>query len=58
MKYGKKKPMRRYRFKDGMGYVVFRSFYSDREARLWFEKHKSEYYLKEIASMEANMNRW
>lgn len=41
----------RYRFKDSMGCVFFRTFYTDHEARLWYERNKAGYCLKEIGRM-------
>lgn len=40
-----------YRFKDSMGYVFFRTFRTDREARLWYEKNKIGYCIKEFNNM-------
>lgn len=44
----KKRCLVNYRFKDSMGYVFYRPFNTDHEARLWFERNKYEYLLKEF----------
>ena len=46
-----RKQMIRYRFKDRMGCVCYQSFHTDREARLWFDRNKVNYALKELSSM-------
>ena len=51
MKYSKQKPLIKYRFKDSMDCVFFKTFSTDREARLWFERNKVGYCLKEFGSM-------
>lgn len=51
MRYFRIKPLVRYRFKDRMDCVFFRTFRTDREARLWFENNKVAYQLKEFGSM-------
>lgn len=61
MKYSNRKPLIRYRFKDAMGCVFYKVFYTDREARLWYERNKSEYLLRELGSvgvvhLEKKMN--
>ena len=45
------KPLVRYRFKDQMNCVFFKNFHTDREARLWFERYKTVYALKELNSV-------
>lgn len=51
--YAKRKSLIRYRFKDSMGCVFFKEFQTDREARLWFDRNKQTYSLKELGSMGA-----
>ena len=52
MKYqSRRKPLIRYRFKDSSGFVVFDTFYSEREARIWYENHKLEYGIKEFQNV-------
>lgn len=51
MHYGRIKPLIKYRFKDRMDCVFFKTFRTDREARLWFEQHKVGYALKEFGSV-------
>ena len=46
-----RKPMIRYRFKDRMGCVFYQSFHTDCEARLWFDRNKVAFALKELSSM-------
>ena len=48
--WAKRKPLIRYRFKDSSGFVVFETFTTDREARIWYENHKIEYGIKEFQS--------
>ena len=50
MKYSRK-CLIKYRFKDSMGYVFFRTFRTDHEARLWYERNKVGYSIKEFSSM-------
>lgn len=45
------KPLVRYRFKDDMGCVFYKAFNTDKEARLWFERNKVGYCLREFGSM-------
>ena len=51
MRPGSRKPLIRYRFKDNRGYVYFLNFRTDKEARLWFEKNKEGYGIREFGSM-------
>ena len=51
MKRFKTKPLIKYRFKDSMGCVFFRSFRTDREAHLWYERNRFDYAIKEFGSM-------
>ena len=51
MKRRSTKPLVRYRFKDHMGYVFFKAFRTDREARLWYERNKVESMIKEFGKM-------
>lgn len=51
MRYGRIKPLIKYRFKDRMGCVFFRTFHNDHEARMWFEQHKVGYALKEFGGV-------
>ena len=53
MKAYTRKPMLKYRFKDRMNCVFFKHFHTDREARLWYERNKAGYMLKEFGSMET-----
>ena len=46
-----RKPLVRYRFKDNSGFVVFNTFTTDREARIWYENHKQEYGIREFANV-------
>ena len=46
-----RKPVVQYRFKDNMNCVFFRNFRTDREARLWYERNKTIYSIKEFGSM-------
>ena len=41
----------KYRFKDRMGCVFFREFHTDKEARLWYERNKVAYSIKEFGSI-------
>lgn len=51
MRSGIKKPLIRYRFKDDMGCVFFKTFNTDHEARLWYERNKVSYEIREFGSM-------
>lgn len=51
MRFGKTKPLIKYRFKDRMDCVFFKTFRTDREARLWYERNKIGYALKEFGSI-------
>ena len=51
MRYGRVKPLIKYRFKDRMDCVFFKTFRNDHEARMWFEQHKVGYALKEFGSV-------
>ena len=44
------KPLIKYRFKDSMGCVFYRTFYTDHEAMLWYERNKLAYTIKEFNS--------
>ena len=46
-----RKPLLRYRFKDSMGCVFFREFQTDREARLWHERNKVIYSIREFGNV-------
>jgi len=48
-KYAKRKKLIKYRFKDHMGCVFFKDFQTDREARLWYDRNKTNYMLKELS---------
>lgn len=50
-RYANLKPMIRYRFKDRMNCVFFRDFKTDHEARLWFERNKIDFALKELSNL-------
>lgn len=54
-RYGYHKPLVKYRFKDSMGCVFFREFHTGKEARLWFERNKVGFMLKEIMCMDSIM---
>ena len=54
--YAKRKSLIRYRFKDSMGCVFFKEFQTDREARLWFDRNKQAYSLKELGSMGTTIS--
>lgn len=41
----------KYRFKDTMDCVFFRTFRTDRDARLWYERNKMGFALKEYGRM-------
>lgn len=45
------KPLIQYRFKDRMNCVFFREFSTDREARLWYDRNKVTYQLKELSAV-------
>ena len=51
MRKANRKPVIQYRFKDTMGCVFFKTFQTDREARLWFDRNKAEYCLRELGSV-------
>ena len=51
MFYRKRKPLIKYRFKDRAGFVTFETFTTEKEARRWFEDHKSEYGFKEFENV-------
>lgn len=51
MRLGRTKPLVKYRFKDRMDCVFFKTFRTDREARLWYERNKIGYALKEFGSI-------
>lgn len=51
MRRYKRRPLVQYRFKDSMGCVFFKTFNTDREARLWFERNKLDYSIREFNSM-------
>ena len=40
-----------YRFKDNMGYVFFKTFKTDREAHLWYERNKISFAIKEMGRL-------
>lgn len=50
-RFASRKPLVRYRFKDRMNCVFYQSFRTDREARLWYERNKVVYCLKEFGSL-------
>lgn len=52
MRAGRMKPMIRYRFKDDMGFVTYKTFATDREARLWYDRNKLSYGLRELHSVD------
>ena len=47
------RPYVRYRFKDTMGYVFFKEFGTDREARNWYERYKRDYCLTEMGNVST-----
>ena len=49
--YSRIKPLIKYRFKDRMDCVFFKTFHTDHEARLWFERNKDGYALNEFGSV-------
>lgn len=51
MRLGRAKPLIKYRFKDKMGCVFYLMFRTDREARLWYERNKVGYALKEFGNV-------
>ena len=51
-KYGYRRPLIKYRFKDRMGCVFFKAFHTGKEARLWFERNKVTFMLVEIGCMD------
>lgn len=51
MKHRKTKPLIRYRFKDSMGYVFFKTFNTDIEAKSWFEQNKAKNMIRECEKM-------
>lgn len=51
--YTCRKKMVRYRFKDRMDCVFFREFHTDREARMWYERNKVDYMLKELCYISS-----
>jgi len=53
MKYNKRRPLLKYRFKDSMGCVFFKDFYTDREAHLWHERNKAAYTIKEFGKVSS-----
>ena len=50
-RFASRKPLVRYRFKDRMNCVFYQSFRTDHEARLWYERNKVTYCLKEFGSL-------
>lgn len=46
-----RRQMIQYRFKDSMNCVFFRSFYTAREAHLWYERNKVVYSIREFSCM-------
>lgn len=51
MRAGRIKPMIQYRFKDDMGFVTYKTFTTDREARLWYDRNKLDFGLRELHSV-------
>lgn len=51
-----RKPLVKYRFKDSMGYVFYRVFNNDHEARMWFERYKLAYTIKEFGNIGTTYN--
>ena len=56
--YNSKKPYLKYRFKDSMGCVFYKAFHTDREARLWYERNKLEYSIKEFGNVGTTYKSW
>lgn len=57
MRYNNRiKPLIKYRFKDRIGCVFFRTFHNDHEARMWYELNKVGYALKEFGSVCITYN--
>lgn len=53
MRLGKTRPLIQYRFKDDMGFVTYKTFTTDREARLWYDRNRLDYGLKELQSVNT-----
>ena len=53
MRKANRKPVIQYRFKDTMGFVYFKTFQTDREARLWFDRNKVAYSLRELSNVRT-----
>ena len=51
MRLGRAKPLIKYRFKDKMDCVFYLTFRTDKEARLWYERNKVGYALKEFGNV-------